>query len=408
MHHLWTFLILSAFLTTVISPLCYAEQSNMSTGPCDESIKDLKQAYSTNPEFRKLVTSAFRNVQPLPPEYQIDNPWIGKTFSDLVSFLGEWCAFVPTVKGSTDTGLKFIKHFAWLYYQNESGVKLVQQSPGREILQDFTQQRGEFMNSKASTVPIPGWLKDERIEKEDYHLPDESAADGGFKSFNEFFARTLKDPAKSRPQTMPTRDYVISAPTDCIMNSIPQKITNVDTLIPTKLNQALNIRNLLDGSAHAEKFVGGTALSCVLMPNTYHHYHSPVGGKVVESKIIRDAFFGYDNFPAWVPANANVGYYGTDFSQFENFQRGYFIVDTGKYGHVALIPVGLNTISSVVFEQQYLNITTPVTVKRGDRLGHFLYGGSLFIMVFEPGRYKSDAIQVRLGNQIGIFDTEGD
>ena len=44
----------------------------------------------------------------------------------------------------------------------------------------------------------------------------------------------------------------------------------------------------------------------------------------------------------------------------------------------------------------------------GERLGHFLYGGSLFIMVFEPGRYQSDAIQVRLGNQIGLFDTTSD
>ena len=42
------------------------------------------------------------------------------------------------------------------------------------------------------------------------------------------------------------------------------------------------------------------------------------------------------------PINGNVGYYGTNFSQFENFKRGYFIIDTGKYGHVAIIPVGLN------------------------------------------------------------------
>lgn len=266
MHHLRTFLILSALLTTVIAPLSYAETSHVSAGPCDESINELKQAYSTNLEFRKLVTSALHNVQPLPPEYQSGNPWMGKAFSDLVSFLTEWCTFLPTVKGSTDTGLKFIKQFAWFYYQNESGVKLVQESPGREILQDYGRQRGEFMTSRASTLHVASWLKEDRIEKEDYHIPDAGAADGGFKSFNEFFARTLKDQAKSRPQTMPTRDYVISAPTDCIMNSIPQTITNADTLIPTKLNQALNIRDLLDRSEYAEKFVGGTALSCVLMP----------------------------------------------------------------------------------------------------------------------------------------------
>ncbi len=44
-------------------------------------------------------------------------------------------------------------------------------------------------------------------------------------------------------------------------------------------------------------------------------------------------------------------------------------------------------------------------VKKGDELGHFLYGGSLFIMFFEKEKFKSDAIRVRLGNQIGTFDT---
>jgi phosphatidylserine decarboxylase len=189
------------------------------------------------------------------------------------------------------------------------------------------------------------------------------------------------------------------------MNSVPQRITDLQAKIPTKHNSALNVVEMLDGSKYAERFVGGTALSCVLMPNTYHHYHSPVNGRVVEAKIIEAPFYGYDDFPAWVPAHGNVGYYGTEFGQFEKFQRGYFVVDTGKYGHVALVPVGLNTISSVNFDDKFKSLEKPVPVKRGDKLGYFLYGGSLFIMIFEPGRYQSNAIKVRLGNQIGIFDT---
>ncbi|GAB6044387.1 phosphatidylserine decarboxylase [Endothiovibrio diazotrophicus] len=126
---------------------------------------------------------------------------------------------------------------------------------------------------------------------------------------------------------------------------------------------------------------------------------------MARSWIARPPPGSYDDFPKWVPANGNVGYHGSEFSQFENFQRGYFVVDTGSYGYVAMIPVGLDTISSIVFNDKYQEIAAPVPVKRGDELGHFLYGGSLFIMIFEPGRYKSDAIQVRLGNQIGTFDT---
>ena len=383
---------------------------------CQGSIDQLLATYKDDAAFRALTDRAFTNVQPLPGEFGA-NPWIGKDIYGMADFFSKWCEFLPTVNGSHDDGLQYIQEFAWFYYKNEYGIAFVKQSPGKEITQRFARERGAFLDSPASTEKVADWLNDPRIEREDYTLPDPKRADGGFKSFNEFFARDLKDQAKSRPQTMPERDYVIGAPTDCIMNSIPQRITDLQAKIPTKFNSALNIVEMLDGSKYAEKFVGGTALSCVLMPNTYHHYHAPVSGKVVEAKIIEAPFYGYDDFPTWVPANGNVGYHGTEFSQFENFQRGYFIADTGNYGHVAMIPVGLDTISSIVFNKKYDAMLghwqnksgktpKPVKLTRGDEMGNFLYGGSLFIMIFEPGKYQSDAIKVRLGNQIGVFDTE--
>ncbi len=402
--------LLAAILFSVFLSCCGLMPSGTALAaeekcPCEDSITALEKTYASDAAFKQLVDAAFANMKQLPPEYPQGNPWIGKSFPDLVAFLREWCAFLPEVEGSHDDGLRYIQNFAWFYYKNPCGFVLVQQSPGKELLQDFVKQRGAFLDSPASTTKVAMWLQDPRVEKEDYHLPDPKAPDGGFHSYNEFFARTLLDQDKSRPQTMPNRDYIISAPTDCIVNSIPQIITSEHTPIPTKGNQALNISDLLGGSKYAKKFIGGTALSCVLMPNTYHHYHAPVGGKMVEAKIIPDAFFGYDNFPEWAPPNGNVGYKGSDFSKFEHFQRGYFIIDTEKYGCVAVVPVGLNTVSSLVFDQKFHDLKKPVPVKRGERLGHFLYGGSLCILVFEPKRYASDAIRVRLGNQIGIFDT---
>ncbi|MBF0589267.1 MAG: phosphatidylserine decarboxylase [Magnetococcales bacterium] len=376
----------------------------MAHGPCKASIQDLINTHQNDTAFRQLLDDAFADMRQLPQGYPGVNPWIGKRFPDLVAFLTDWCAFLPTMVNGEDNGLKFIKDFAWFYYQNKAGMRFVKHSPGKEIMQDFAKQHGAYLDSGASKKYVAQWLQDPRAEREDYNLPDPKAKDGGFKSFNQFFARTLKNQNKSRPQTMPDRDYVISAPTDCIMNSVNQRIVDSETRLPTKFRQALNINDMLGGSKYAKRFVGGTALSCVLMPNTYHHYHSPVAGHVVEAGIIKDAYYGYDNFPKWVPPNGNVGYYGTEFSQFERFQRGYFVVDTGKYVHVAMVPVGLDTISSIIFNKRFREIERPVPVKRGDELGHFLYGGSLFIMIFEPGRYKSDAIKVRLGNQIGVFD----
>ena len=375
--------------------------------PCQESITRLEKAYADDQGFRLLMDKAFANMSQLPEGYyEGGNPWIGKSFRDLPPFFREWCAFLPTAKGSGDDGLTYIEQMDFFAYNNPFGRAVFQDSPGWEIFGLFCQERGAFLDSPDSTKKVAEWLADPRIERQDYVLPDPKAPDGGFKSYNEFFSRGLREQAATRPQTMPERDYIIAAPTDALMNSIPMKIVDKDTRIPTKGTQSLNIADLLGGSSHAGKFVGGTALSCILMPNTYHRYHAPVGGRVIESRILDGALLGMEDFPSFVPKDGNVGYHGADFSAFENYKRGYFIIDTGRYGLVAVVPVGLSTVGSVVFVDKYLNVDKPVPVKRGDELGHFLYGGSLVIMVFEPGKYGSDAIQVRLGNQIGTFDTD--
>ncbi len=376
------------------------------SNPCADSINGMNEAYQNDDIFRVMMDEAFNNMQQVPDGYlKGGNPWIGKGVEDLLVFLEEWATFLPKAIGSSDDGLSYIQQMDLFAYNNPFGRVVFQTSPGRELFNQFTAERGAYLDSSESLKYVSEWLSDIRIEKEDYVLPDPEAADGGFKSYNEFFSRPLKDQAQTRPQTMPERDYIISAPTDALMNTIPMKIVDSKTLIKTKGLQELNIEELLAGSKYWSNFVGGTALSCILMPNTYHRYHSPVDGKVIEARIIQGALLGMEDFPSFVPTDGNVGYYGSDFSAFENYQRGYFIIDTGKYGLVAAIPVGLSTVGSVVFKDDFLGLTSPVPVKRGDELGHFLYGGSLVILVFEPGKYGSGAIQVRLGNQIGTFDT---
>ena len=237
----------------------------------------------------------------------------------------------------------------------------------------------------------------------------------------------------SRPTTLPDRDYVVSAPTDCIMNPLVQvldaggEIGQVRALIdnPLTANTIIDVKsypialNQLLGNAPEslkQKFVGGTGVACVLMPNTYHHFHTPVTGEVVHAEVVEIGSngalgtYGYFDWPNWVPREGNVGQPGTDFSQFEVFQRGVVIIkisyagaEPGEVleGYVASIPVGLDTIGSVVLDS---DIVPGAQVKRGyTRLGNFYYGGSLNILLFSKG-IASPAIQVRLGNQIAILN----
>lgn len=128
-------IVLTVMMTYSLS---HAETSGAGS-PCYGSVKALEDAYFSKDDtaFKRLLDSAFKNMQQLPPEYPDGNPWIGKKFSDLTVFLNEWCTFLPTIDGTHDDGLKYIQDFAWFYYQNPDGVTFVQQSPGREIMRDF-------------------------------------------------------------------------------------------------------------------------------------------------------------------------------------------------------------------------------------------------------------------------------
>ena len=82
---------------------------------------------------------------------------------------------------------------------------------------------------------------------------------------------------------------------------------------------------------------------------------------------------------------------------------------TTNYGYVALIPVGLNTISSIhpsIINHQSSMVppgSPPVAIKKGDELGYFSYGGSLNIMLYQKGVF--DSISVFMGERIGTMNT---
>jgi phosphatidylserine decarboxylase len=371
----------------------------------------------------------------------------------MLAMFKQWCVELPKIDGTSDNGLDGILYFAWMYYQNPAGRDFVQgRDPadpsdpletGTNFLTMFNNEYRKFMDGKRSWKVVPSWVNDPRIEIEDYVKTKAKE----YHSWNEFFSRNLKSAPDgsypSRPVTMPDRDYVIVSPTDCIMNPLVQVLKKKEDRYehryienPLQLDTILDVKNIpisvhdMLGSVKKdikEKFVGGSGLSCVLMPNTYHHFHSPVDGTVIHAEIVQTGSpgtpgtFGYPDFPNWVPLDGNVARPGTDFSQFQSFQRGVIIIEV-KYanlpgnmpktltGYVASIPVGLDTVGSIVLNTCNSPDTDHVNcfdvggrVKKGQtKFGNFFYGGSLNVLLFSKGM-ASPAVQTRLGNQIGII-----
>ncbi|MBF6053141.1 phosphatidylserine decarboxylase [Streptomyces eurocidicus] len=347
-----------------------------------------------------MYDAAVANVVPYPddtPE-EVRCDWKNKDIRFLCDFFEEWYKW----RSGVNDGLDYIEKFSWINYENNYGMVFVTSGPGYKMTADFTNLQGKQMDEKGPRAKklIEKWVK-ELGEKRMAEYKKED-----WETFNDFFVRQLKEPRRVDAEG---DDSVVVAPADCVINMIVDDLAE-DTPIPVK-TVTMNVAQLLGNSSYAERFIGGTAVSCILMPDSYHWYHAPVTGEVVEAcENLPGAYYGMRDFPGLLD-KGNVGY-GYDYSMFDEFRRGYLVIrtkyldSTGKLdgeGYVGLVPVGLNSIASVNFRKKFRGpIEEPVPVKKGDQIGNFKYGGSLNILLFEKGRFP--AVQLLQGQRIGILE----
>jgi phosphatidylserine decarboxylase precursor len=280
--------------------------------------------------------------------------------------------------------------------------------PFSSWLRDFANSWREFLDSERS------W--NDEIYKKFYDDPRFGLQKGWYedpsnwKTWNQFFSRRLKSP-DMRPVASPDDPSVVISPAD----SVPQGVWQIDKDSNIKADGGLkvkndiyyNIRDLLGkDSLYRDAFANGILTHTFLNVHDYHRYHFAVGGTVKEKGIIPG---NLADFVVWDPEQkkyidltASIGW---QFTQ----TRGYVVVDTGKYGLVALIPVGMSLISSVNFED---NVKVGTTYRKGDMLGYFLFGGSDFIMLFQekagfeitaPREDESSYKHILMGEEYGVL-----
>lgn len=361
------------------------------------------------------------------PMTEVPNPWVGKVCADMGSFFDQWLEFLP----NTTNGLEYIQIMNYFVRNNRAGSfflnRLESKAGGRESfcpqVLDWTTRwlaaRMDYMDSPNSTGLIPEWVEYVNYSTtsplSDYDVPDPSCRTPtcGFASFNQWFSRELKDnnqgPNPPRPISNKDDDSILVAPADSEINFILSSIT-LKTELPVK-TRSFDVQSLLGSSEFAEHFDRGTAISCVLMPNNYHRFHSPVTGQLVESRLVDGFYFGISDGKTWFN-KGNTGDSDMKYSTFEDFQRAVYIYQTKDHGFVAQVSVGLAEISSVnPFIRPSDNRSTwvgvpgsneyegPLSVTKGDQVGYFRYGGSLNILIFEPGVFSS--IAVLMGQRLG-------
>lgn len=247
-----------------------------------------------------------------------------------------------------------------------------------EWLVEFANTWGDFLDTEESWTPktYRQFYGDPQfgLQIEWYESPE------NWKTFNQFFAKYLRTPLE-RPISYPEDPSIVASPAD----SEPQGVWPIDNQsninfgegMTIKLARYFNVNDLLaEESEYKDAFANGLLTHTFLNVFDYHRFHFAVGGEVKEKKIIQKnvtlAVTWSKEEERYLPVDSE----GWQFTQ----TRGYVIVDTGKYGLVALIPMGMAQVSSVNFEE---NVKVGTTHHKGEMLGNFLFGGSDFVMLFQ-------------------------
>ncbi|BEI95381.1 hypothetical protein CcaverHIS631_0103300 [Cutaneotrichosporon cavernicola] len=191
-----------------------------------------------------------------------------------------------------------------------------------------------------------------------------------YATFNDFFSRRLK--AEARPIASVDDLHVLTCPADCRLSAF-ETVEAAKTLWIK--GRQFTIPNLLYGDDKTDKQFDSVARSpsavavARLAPQDYHRFHSPVSGEVVAIKDIPGELYTVN--PQAVNEDLNV---------FTLNKRSVMLIhaDVGLGARVplAFVAVGAMLVGSIFWSKKPGD-----TVRKGEELGCFQYGGSTCILV---------------------------
>src|SRR5262252_278476 len=353
----WRVSVLGVVLSLVVLPSGASDQApNQSTGHVPV-VEDLVQLLQARPDLRAALEGAIRtgNLNGL------------RDMDSFLTYLDAFVTFVPTEhEFELRTPLK-------LYY-------IVDQAPGDQLNRDKTftgwmkkliEAWGQFLDTHASASGIPSFAA-----RPNYNISDYFVEPSGWLTFNQFFAREVK-PGK-RPIAELHNDRVIVSPADSTFQG--KWAIDANSKVTVK-GITWPVAQLLEGSPYQNAFESGIFTHMFLRPDDYHRYHVPVAGEIKEVRNIHGRVY------MDVARRPDGILYPVDGETYQLEQeRGLIVIDSPEVGLVAVLPVGMGSISSVKLTPE-----VGARLRKGDEFGFFLFGGSDIVMLFQNKKVVIDA-----------------
>ncbi|KAL9118488.1 MAG: hypothetical protein Q9187_004970 [Circinaria calcarea] len=229
---------------------------------------------------------------------------------------------------------------------------------------------------------------------------------GGWRTFNDFFARSFKP--GYRPIAVITDPTVIVSPADSTYGG--QWEVRSDSGVTIK-NMHWRIAELLHDSPYQHNFKGGIFMHAFLGPEDYHRQHAPVGGKVLEARVVPGDVYLEVNIVDGPPREDGASKKLVAARSMDGAMRQFDAPDTAGYqfaqarglvvletaiGLVAVLPMGMGQVSSVV-----LTAEVGMTLQKGEEISYFQFGGSDIVLVFEAKSNVSLTAQLGAHYKVG-------
>ena len=248
----------------------------------------------------------------------------------------------------------------------------------------FSRIYGWLMSRPGSRDRIAPFIEAYGLDPAEFAEPVES-----YGSFNDFFIRRLKPEA--RP--VDADDGAVVFPADGRHLGFPDLAT-LDGIYAK--GQQLSLDALLGGdTALADRFRRGTLVISRLCPVDYHRFHFPIGGKITDSRILNGPLYSVSP----IALRRNLGILG------EN-KRVLTRLNSTCVGEVLILEIGATNVGSIV---QTAPVGTGFEVSKGEEKGYFAFGGSMTLLLFEPGRVQlADDLVTQSGEGRELYARMGD
>ena len=361
------------------------------------STRELITLVNSNAQLKSLLEKAIAKGVEINPDRET-NP--AQTLSEYYDFI-EWAAHampwsVVTQPEGTDIFTRIDQSLNYFFFINDipldelDGQSLYNNSlqyfePYRSWLKTFAKAWGAYLDTEDS------WNQAyyDIVAKEDtFGISKGWYEDASnWKTFNQFFARKLNSPAV-RPIASPEDNSVVVSPADACTQGVWQIdkegyiVQDEEAGVQVKSKKFSSIAELVGpNSQYRDAFNGGTLTHSFLNVYDYHRYHFPMTGKVKEVNLI-EADYAVGGTITWNPKTKKYDLF-CDTPGWQSIEtRGCVILETPDYGVVALLPIGMMPVTSINWAPE---VKVGAEVTKGQELGHFLFGGSDFVILFQSG-----------------------